>query len=165
MILCATSTSIPSRFSTTVQRSIRVSAISLVSSMEEGLITQTSIVPFPLFFFLIGVILLDADGVACFTVCFGAFVCFGATFFSGFTYSTSSSSSSSSSSFLKKRCFGFSSSRASRSSSSKNSSSSSKSSFKRMASKNLSKTLIFYLLSILFWNNLSHQKYRYQHEP
>ena len=42
MILWATSTSMPSRFSTTVQFAKRVSAISLVSSIEFGLITQTS---------------------------------------------------------------------------------------------------------------------------
>ena len=41
--LCATLTSIPSRLRTTVHPAIKVSAISLVSSILFGLITQTSI--------------------------------------------------------------------------------------------------------------------------
>ena len=43
MILCAISTSRPSIFSTTVQLASSVSVISLVSSIERGLITHTSI--------------------------------------------------------------------------------------------------------------------------
>ena len=43
MILCASSTSIPSRFRITVELSTSVSAISLASSIVVGLITQTSI--------------------------------------------------------------------------------------------------------------------------
>ena len=141
MILCASSTSIPSRFKITVELSTNVSAISRVSSIEEGLITQTSIFEpwFDLRLLLIGVILEDAAGRvwrsarSCLTVtfdgagavCFGADACFGAVF-TDFSSISSKASSSSASFFLenlsKNFFLGFSSKSSSRKSSSSSSS-------------------------------------------
>ena len=104
MILCASSTSIPSRFRITVELSRSVSAISLVSSIEEGLITHTSTFwdcP-DLRLLLIGVILEDGaaerTGLSAFSVCFAGAALVAAAAFTGLLAGASSKSSNSSNS-------------------------------------------------------------------
>ena len=189
MILCASSTSIPSRFRTTVDFSTRVSAISRVSSIEDGLMTQTSIFTgrLDLLLLLIGVILEEVrTGLSCFGAEVVLKVCFGAgCFTSAFTGSSSSSSSSSSKksfssfflpNFWKNFFTGFSSSSSSSRKSSSSSSrspssrksSSSYSSFSFTTSKSLSKTPISIsnlICPVPVLSNLARQIFQFQHAP